>query len=215
VDYLLRYTRDFPLAVIEAKPDYKLAADGLQQAKDYATMLGLPFAFATNGREIVEFDFLTGLERSRSDYPTPDDLWHRYRVAAGLSGPQADQLLTPFNHTVGKGERYYQQIAINRVVEAILTGRRRALVTMATGTGKTAVAFQIGWKLWTARWNRTGEYRRPRSPYPLPGRPQHPRRPSQGRHLRRVRRRAIQDRVGRGRQEPRDVLRHLSGSHRG
>jgi type I restriction enzyme, R subunit len=165
VDYLLRYTRDFPLAVIEAKPDYKLAADGLQQAKDYATMLGLKFAYATNGREIVEFDFLTGRERSRSDYPTPDDLWHRYRATARLSDAQADQLLAPFNHAVGKGERYYQQIAINRVVEAILTGRRRVLVTMATGTGKTAVAFQICWKLWTARWNRTGEYRRPRILY--------------------------------------------------
>ena len=165
VDYLLRYTRDFPLAVIEAKADYKLATDGLQQAKDYATMLGLKFAYATNGQEIVEFDFLTGLERNRTDYPAPEDLWGRYRAAARLSDPQADQLLTPFNHAVGKGERYYQQIAINRVVEAILTGRRRVLVTMATGTGKTAVAFQICWKLWTARWNRTGEHRRPRILY--------------------------------------------------
>ena len=75
VDYLLRYTRDFPLAVIEAKPTYKLASDGLQQAKDYAAMLALPFAYATNGHEIVEFDALTGRERSRVDYPTPDDLW--------------------------------------------------------------------------------------------------------------------------------------------
>ena len=74
-------------------------------------------------------------------------------------------MLTPFNHAVGKGERYYQQLAINRVVEAIVTGRRRLLVTMATGTGKTAVAFQICWKLWTARWNRTGEHRRPRILY--------------------------------------------------
>jgi len=82
-----------------------------------------------------------------------------------VSEPQADQLLTPFNHAVGRGERYYQQIAINRVVQAILTGRRRVLVTMATGTGKTAVAFQICWKLWTSRWNRAGEYRRPRILY--------------------------------------------------
>jgi type I restriction enzyme R subunit len=165
VDYLLRYTRDFPLAVIEAKPTYKLAADGLQQAKDYATMLGLPFAYATNGQEIVEFDAFTGVERNRVEYPTPDDLWTRYRAAGRLSEPQASQLLAPFNHAVGKGERYYQQIAINRVVEAVLTGRRRLLVTMATGTGKTAVAFQICWKLWTARWNRTGQHRRPRILY--------------------------------------------------
>src|SRR6266511_4303010 len=100
VDYLLRYTRDFPLAVIEAKADYKLASDGLQQAKDYATMLGLKFAYATNGQEIVEFDFLTGLERNRTDYPAPEDLWGRYRAAARLSDPQADQLLAPFNHAV-------------------------------------------------------------------------------------------------------------------
>ena len=165
VDYLLRYTRDFPLAVIEAKASYRIASDGLQQAKDYAIMLGLKFAYATNGQEVVEFDFLTGLERTRADYPTPDDLWGRYRAKARLSDPQADQLLTPFNHAVGKGERYYQQIAVNRVVEAILTGQRRLLVTMATGTGKTAVAFQICWKLWTSRWNRTGEHRRPRILY--------------------------------------------------
>jgi type I restriction enzyme R subunit len=165
VAYLLRYTRDFPLAVIEAKASYRVASDGLQQAKDYAIMLGLKFAYATNGQEVVEFDFITGLERTRADYPTPADLWGRYRAKARLSDPQADQLLTPFNHAVGKGERYYQQIAVNRVVEAILTGRRRLLVTMATGTGKTAVAFQICWKLWTSRWNRTGEHRRPRILY--------------------------------------------------
>lgn len=128
-------------------------------------MLDLRFAYATNGQEIVEFDFLTGLERTRTDYPTPGDLWARYRAATRLSDPQVDQLLAPFNHVVDKGERYYQQIAVNRVVEAILTGRRRLLVTMATGTGKTPVAFQICWKLWTGRWNRTGEHRRPRILY--------------------------------------------------
>ena len=165
VDYLLRYTRDFTLAVVEAKPTYRTASDGLQQAKEYATTLGLKFAYATNGQEIVEFDFLTGREWTRTDFPTPDDLWKRYRAAAGLGDTQGSQLLTPFNHSVGKGERYYQQIAINRVVEGIVTGRRRLLVTMATGTGKTAVAFQICWKLWNARWNRTGEHRRPRILY--------------------------------------------------
>lgn len=77
----------------------------------------------------------------------------------------AERLLTPFNHVVEKGERYYQQIAINRAVEDILQGKRRLLITMATGTGKTAVAFQTCWKLWNARWNRTGEHRRPRILY--------------------------------------------------
>ena len=163
VDYLLRYARDFPLAVVEAKAGYKSAADGLQQAKAYAEMLGLKFAYATNGHEIIEFDYLTGIERACSDYPTPAQLWERYRAVSGLASQKvADQLLTPFNHTVGKGERYYQQIAVNRTVEAILKGQKRLLLTMATGTGKTAVAFQICWKLWTGRWNRTGAHRHPR-----------------------------------------------------
>ena len=166
VDYLLRYRRDFPLAVVEAKAAYKTAADGLQQAKQYAEMLGLKFAFATNGTDIIEFDYCTGLEKKRTDYPTPDELWKRYRAAAGITDQQiANRLLTPFNHDVGKGERYYAQIAVNRAMEAILKGQRRMLLTMATGTGKTAVAFQLCWKLWNARWNRTGEHRKPRVLY--------------------------------------------------
>src|SRR5262245_11840651 len=125
VDYLLRYTRDFPLAVVEAKAAYRSAADGLQQAKQYAEMLGLKFAYATNGHDIIEFDYVTGLETSRVDYPTPDDLWQRYREASGLHDPQAaERLLTPANYTVRTGERYYQRIAINRAVEAFLQGRR-------------------------------------------------------------------------------------------
>lgn len=166
VDYLLRYTRDFPLAIVEAKASYKSAADGLQQAKDYAEMLGLKFAYATNGHEIIEFDYHTGRETKLAAYPAPAELWRRYREAVGIATDEvAERLLTPYNHAIGKGERYYQQIAINRAVEEILKGRRRLLLTMATGTGKTAVAFQICWKLWNARWNRTGEYRRPHMLY--------------------------------------------------
>jgi type I restriction enzyme R subunit len=166
VDYLLRYTRDFPLAVVEAKAAYRSAFDGLQQAKQYAEMLGLKFAYATNGKEIVEFDYFTGIESAQPSYPTPTSLWERYRIGARITDQAtADRLLTPFNHDVRQGERYYQQIAINRTVEAILRGQRRVLLTMATGTGKTAVAFQICWKLWNARWNRTGEHRRPRILY--------------------------------------------------
>src|ERR1700730_5148765 len=166
VDFLLRYTRDSPLAVFEAKANYKAAADGVQQAKTYAEMLGLKFAYATNGHEIIEIDYTTGLEGSVPGYPAPAELWARYRQAKGISDPtQAERLLIPFNHAVGKGERYYQQFAINRAVEGALKGDRRMLLTMATGTGKTAVAFQICWKLWRARWNRSGEYRRPRILY--------------------------------------------------
>jgi type I restriction enzyme R subunit len=165
VDYLLRYTRDFPLAVIEAKAAYKSATDGVQQAKQYAEMLGLKFAYATNGHEIIEVDYTTGRESRLSAYPTPAELWARYRGASGLSEENASRLLTPANYGVGKGERYYQQIAINRAVEAIVKGDRRLLITMATGTGKTVVAFQICWKLWSARWNPKGEYRRPKILY--------------------------------------------------
>ena len=94
VDYLLRYTRDFPLAVVEAKPEYKLATDGLQQAKQYAEMLGLRFAYATNGRDIIEFDYATGLETARTDFPTPSQLWQRYRAANEIDDQDvADRLV--------------------------------------------------------------------------------------------------------------------------
>lgn len=165
-DYLLRYTRDFMIAVVEAKPTYKMASDGLQQAKDYAEMLGLKFAYATNGKSVIEFDYLTGIEREIEDFPTPSELWSRLCAKQGLEDAKTiEKLLTPFNHTAGKNPRYYQQIAINRAVQAILQGKPRVLLTMATGTGKTVVAFQICWKLWNARWNRTGEHRRPRILY--------------------------------------------------
>jgi len=152
--------------VVEAKSVWKSAGDGQQQSKEYAEMLGLKFAYATNGDGIVEFDYFTGKESLVTRYPTPAQLWARYRAGSGLADDAAaERLLTPINHIVGKGERYYQEIAINRTVEGILKGNRRQLLTMATGTGKTAVAFQICWKLWNARWNRTGEYRKPRILY--------------------------------------------------
>jgi type I restriction enzyme R subunit len=166
VDYLLRYTRDFPLAVVEAKAIYKTAADAVQQARNYAEMLNLKFAYATNGHDVIEIDYFTGKEIHVSSYATPTELWKRYQVGQGLAKADiGERLLAPFNHTVGKDERYYQQTAINRAVEAILKGNDRLLLTMATGTGKTFVAFQICWKLWSSRWNRTGEHRRPRILY--------------------------------------------------
>jgi type I restriction enzyme, R subunit len=164
-DYILRYTRDFPVAVVEAKSAYKKPSDGLQQAKEYAEILGLKFAYATNGHGIVEHDFQTGRDSELEAFPTADDLWKRLRSQEGLETAAGNQLLTPYYHLSGKSPRYYQEIAINRVVQAILQGHHRVLVTMATGTGKTIVAFQICWKLWTSRWNRTGDYRRPRILY--------------------------------------------------
>lgn len=164
-DYLLHYTPDFPIAVVEAKSSYKLPADGLQQAKEYAEILGLKFAYATNGQGVVEFDYTTGQETELAAFPTPDELWTRYCATQGINGTAAECLLTPINRSTGRTPRYYQQIAINRAVEAILTGQRRLLLTLATGTGKTEVAFQICWKLTQARWNRARDGRHPRILY--------------------------------------------------
>ena len=165
-DYLLRYTRDFPIAVVEAKPEGEPAANGLQQAKDYAEILKLKFAYATNGLQIIEFDYLSGLEREIAAFPTPDELWARWCAAENLTdNTLISRLLTPFNLTSGKIPHYYQRIAIWLVIKAILRGQRRILVTMATGTGKTLVAFQICWMLWSSLWNRRGSHRKPRILY--------------------------------------------------
>lgn len=164
-DYILRYSRDFPIAVVEAKAAFKNPGDGIQQAKDYAQILGLKFAYSTNGHGIVEHDFQTGKDNDLDAFPSSETLWRQLRSQEGISTGAATQLLTPYYHLPGKTPRYYQEIAINRVVQAIAQGKHRVLLTMATGTGKTIVAFQICWKLWNSRWNRTGEYRRPRILY--------------------------------------------------
>jgi len=161
-DYLLQYMRDFPIAAVEAKPEGEPAGKGMQQAKDYAEILGLKFAYATNGHEILEFDYTTGREQSLSAFPSPKELFTRLKVSEGIADEAVDTLLSPYHHLSGFSPRYYQQIAINRAVQAVLQGNKRILLTMATGTGKTVAAFQICWKLWSSRWNRSGEYRKPR-----------------------------------------------------
>jgi type I restriction enzyme R subunit len=166
-DYLLKYRRDFTLAVVEAKSVYKNPGDGLQQAKDYAQILGLKFAYATNGHGIVEHDFTTGKDNDLETFPTPDELWGRLKAAENITPEISDRVLAPYYHLSGKTPRNYQEIAINRAVQAILQGKKRVLLTLATGTGKTVVAFQVCWKLWHSRWNRTGEFR-PREFYISP-----------------------------------------------
>lgn len=162
-DYLLRYRSDLMIAVVEAKASHKYPGDGLQQAKEYAQFLDLKFAYATNGHGIVEHDFLTGKETNLAAFPSPDELWRRLQGHVGLKGVEQERrYLTPSLPVAGKPLRYYQGIAINRVIRAILGGQRHVLVNMATGTGKTDVAFHICWKLWSSRWNRAGEPRRPR-----------------------------------------------------
>lgn len=164
-DYILRISRDFPVAVIEAKAEYKKPASGLQQAKEYAEILGLKFAYSTNGHGIIEHDYITGLETELTQFPSPEELWNRLKDTEGISTEIQDTLLQSCFNLPGKQPRYYQEIAINRAVQAVLQGKRRILLTLATGTGKTYIAFQIIWKLWNARWNRVGEYRKPKVLY--------------------------------------------------
>jgi len=157
-DYLLRYRRDLTLAVVEAKPYKTPAADGLQQAKEYAEILGLQFAYASNGREIIEFDFLTGVEQKISRYPRPEELWERQTAGTPLANALATKtMLQSLNHSTGKIPRYYQEIAIKRTIQALVSGQKRILLTMATGTGKTATAFHIVWKLCNSGWNKQSD----------------------------------------------------------
>jgi type I restriction enzyme R subunit len=144
-DYLLRYTRDFMVGVIEAKAAYKNAGDGLQKAKEYAEILGLKFAYSTNGHGIVEHDFLTGRDQDLAAFPSPPDLWQRLRKSAGIeSDDVATRLLTPSYHLSGKALRYYQEIAINRAIQAVLQGKRRILLTVTwpRGPGRRSLLFK-------------------------------------------------------------------------
>ena len=161
-DYILRYKQNFPIAIVEAKKRFKKATDGIQQAKEYCKLLGLRFAYSSNGAEILEFDFITGQEIYISEFPSPEDLWNRFNNIEQIE-PKAEEIFfKPFYPTQGKDLRYYQIIAVNRAIKAILSGKKRALLTLATGTGKTTIAFQIIYKLWNNRWNTKGEHRRPK-----------------------------------------------------
>jgi type I restriction enzyme R subunit len=159
-DYVLEYRPGVPVAVVEAKREYAIPGNGLQQAKDYAQLLDLPFAYATNGKGIVEDDRDTGLENDElAAFPGPEELWTRYRTWKGITEDSvANGVVVPFNRTLRNADgsvkepRYYQQTAINRSVATTLGGNKRLLLTMATGTGKTFVSMQIVWKLWRSGW---------------------------------------------------------------
>ncbi len=160
-DYVLEY-RGKKLAVIEAKRRSEPDTLGVAQANRYAAKLETRFAYSTNGDGIYQIDRRTGAEGYISQYPTPDDLW-----AATFSAENEwrDRFADiPFEDRSGTWEaRYYQHNAIQHVLEAICAGRNRILLTMATGTGKTFVAFQLTWKLFQSRWNLSGApTRRPR-----------------------------------------------------
>lgn len=153
-DYILYYKPNIPLAVIEAKDNHSSVGDGLQQALGYATTLGLPFIFSSNGDGFVFHDATASgdtMETNLSlhEFPSPAALWARYRQWKGLP-PEAEPLVLQDyqDDGSGKGPRYYQASAVNATVEAVAKGQDRLLLVMATGTGKTYTAFQIIWRLW-------------------------------------------------------------------
>ncbi|MBB4940857.1 type I site-specific restriction endonuclease [Streptosporangium album] len=158
-DYVLEYRPGVPVAVVEVKRTSIKADDGIEQAKRYAKKLELPVAYATNGVKIYEIDLNVGTLIEIDDYPSPEELWARFRHAKGLDDEAiTDLLTTPFDHSVKNWDntpkipRYYQRLAVNKAVEAIGRGQDRVLLVLATGTGKTLVAYQIVKKLWQARW---------------------------------------------------------------
>lgn len=162
-DYLLCYRPNLMVAIVEAKAYHKHPADGIQQAKEYGEILDLKFAYSTNGHGIVEHDFLTGKDVEIETFPSPDEVWQRLNQHLDIKTEEAKQrYFAPCLRVPGKEVRYYQEIAVNRIVRAVLQGKRRVLINMATGTGKTDVALHVCWKLWNTKWNRTGEARRPR-----------------------------------------------------
>ena len=153
-DYILYNNPQFPIAVIEAKDNRHIVSFGMQQAKEYAQMMDIPFAYSSNGDGFEEFDFFTGQERTigLSDFPSPQELIERYNReinnGQGLSEQEKKiQLQTYYTSQNTYPPRYYQQVAINRTVDAIAKGQDRILLVMATGTGKTYTAFQIVYRL--------------------------------------------------------------------
>ena len=152
-DYLLFYKPNFPLAIIEAKDNNHPVGAGLQQAIEYAEALDVKFVYASNGDGFVEQDLITGDIRNLSldEFPSPDELYHRYVNEMNFSETGEKALLEPYYWVPGyKTPRYYQRIAIDRTVNAVARGRDRVLLVCATGTGKTFMAFQIIYRLWKA-----------------------------------------------------------------
>jgi type I restriction enzyme, R subunit len=160
-DYVLVY-RNHKLAVVEAKAWDEELTEGVGQAKSYAGRMAIRFTYATNGQGIYGIDMQTGKEGELPRYPTPDELWTMTFAEANV---WRDRFATvPFPDKSGSWTiRFYQEIAVNRVLDAIAADRDRILLTLATGTGKTSIAFQIAWKLFKSRWSLSREpSRRPR-----------------------------------------------------
>lgn len=154
-DFILYYKPNIPIAVIEAKDNSHNVGDGIQQALGYAVTLDIPVAFSSNGDGFIEHNRAAtdgSVERDLSldEFPSPAELWQRYKLYKGIETEQQEQIASfdYFYDGSGRSPRYYQQIAINRTVEAIAKEQNRILLVMATGTGKTYTAFQIIHRLW-------------------------------------------------------------------
>lgn len=153
-DYMLYYNRATPIAIVEAKDANHSVSHGMQQAKEYAAMMDVPFAFSSNGFGFQEYDFLTGKERilTMDEFPTKDELYARFMHESNKGGGITADELKVINQPYCTGQdiyppRYYQRNAVNRTVNAVARGQKRMLLVMATGTGKTYTAFQIVYRL--------------------------------------------------------------------
>ena len=157
-DYLLLYKDNIPLALVEAKGIGHNAMEGYQQVLAYAQILEIPFAYTTNGFDLVEEDMIIHKNNGRlkmQDFPCPEELWERYIKEKNLTEDEIRLMNQPYYLDASKAKqkkpRYYQRIAINRVIDAVAQGKSRMLLVMATGTGKTFTAFQIIWRLWKSK----------------------------------------------------------------
>ena len=157
-DYILYYKSNIPVAIIEAKDNNHTIGAGLQQALRYAAILDIPCVFSSNGdgfafHDKTATDQNIETELGMDDFPTPEDLWIKYKKYKGIEGTKVEAIAAQDYYLDGstRKPRYYQQIAINRTVEAIAKGQDRILLVMATGTGKTYTAFQIAYRLWKAK----------------------------------------------------------------
>ncbi|ADN08848.1 EcoAI/FtnUII family type I restriction enzme subunit R [Sulfurimonas autotrophica] len=159
VDYLLTY-KNTNLAIIEAKAETKDPLDGLQQSINYAQRLKIDYVYTTNGHKIYEHSLVDGNGKFIENYPTPDELFER---KYGKKTPKATNIITnPFYIEGTMKPRFYQQIAVQKTIEAIADNKDRVLLTLATGTGKTYIAFQIAYRLFQSKWNRDNSDRRPK-----------------------------------------------------
>lgn len=154
-DYILYYKPNIPVAIIEAKDNNHSLRSGIQQGLDYARILDIPCVFSSNGDGFLFHDRTVDgesieIELNLNDFPSPEALWEKYKKYKGITTPAAEQIASQDYYFDGSGRkpRYYQQIAINRAVEATARGQNRLLLVMATGTGKTYTAFQIIHRLW-------------------------------------------------------------------